>query len=211
MIKAKAIEPAVWEAVKTGLSERFDDFAEVSFETVGPIFGRELLQKTAVAVALAALLLMVYITWRFRDRKFGVTAIVAMAHDVLVILASFAVFGHLWGVEVDIMFVTATLTALAFSVHDTVVLYDRIRETLARHPKDEFDQVLNMAINSTLVRSLSTSLSLIFVLTALLLLGGAVIRWFVVALLIGTLTGVYSSPFTAAPLLAVWVEKRGLK
>lgn len=209
MIKAKPIESAKWEEAKTALSQEYDDLVELSFENVGPVLGQELLQKTITAVIVAALMLMIYIGWRFKDRKFGVSAIIAMFHDVLVILASFAVFGYIWGVEVDIMFVTATLTALAFSVHDTVVLYDRVRESLRRNPEQDFHYVLNLAINETLVRSLSTSLSLFFVLTALLLLGGETIRWFIAALLVGTISGAYSSPFTAAPILAVWHEGFG--
>lgn len=204
VIKTPAIDQNKWEEVKGSVREKFGEFEELGFETVGPLLGRELLEKTIVAVSITALALLLYIAWRFKNRRYGITAIVAMIHDILVILGVFAVLGRVWGVEVDLMFVTATLTALAFSVHDTIVLYDRVRETLRRNPKSNFNDVVNLAINSTLVRSLSTSLSVVFVLISLILLGGESIRWFVVALLVGTISGSYSSPFTAAPLLTVW-------
>ncbi|NTV30508.1 protein translocase subunit SecF [candidate division WWE3 bacterium] len=204
VIKTLAIDQNKWEEIKGSIKEKFGDFEELSFETIGPLLGKELVQKTITAVIITGIGLLFYIGWRFKNRRFGVTAIVAMIHDILVILGVFAVLGRVWGVEIDLMFVTATLTALAFSVHDTIVLYDRVRETLRRNPKENFNDVVNLAINSTLVRSLSTSLSVVFVLTALVLLGGETIRWFVVALLVGTISGSYSSPFTAAPLLTVW-------
>jgi preprotein translocase subunit SecF len=135
---------------------------------------------------------------------YGVTAIVALFHDLLVILGAFVFLGLWFGVEVDIMFVTAALTALAFSVYDTIVIYDRVREGLRRNPNTDFKEVVNLAINGTLVRSLSTSLSILFVLVSMAVLGGKVIFWFVIALIIGTISGSYSSPFLAAPLLTVW-------
>jgi len=208
LLKSKPVSREQWELVKESLKEKYDDLEEISFETVGPVLGQEILTKTMMGVVIAIVLLMIYIGWRFKDFKYGVTAIVALFHDLLVVVGSFALFGYLWGVEVDVMFVTATLTALAFSVHDTIVVYDRVREMLRRNPQDDFKDVVNLAINSTLVRSLSTSLSIVFVLVALALLGGQSVFWFVIALLIGTVSGTYSSPFLAVPLLSVWVEWR---
>lgn len=208
VLKTKPISSEQWETVRASLKEKYGDLEEMSFETIGPVLGQEILTKTVTGVVIAVVLLMLYIGWRFKNFKFGVTAIVALFHDLLVVIGSFALFGYLWGVEVDVMFVTATLTALAFSVHDTIVIYDRIREMARRNPKDEFRHVVNLAINSTLVRSLSTSLSIVFVLAALALLGGQSIFWFVMALLVGTISGTYSSPFLAAPLLVVWIEWR---
>jgi preprotein translocase subunit SecF len=204
LVKTETVEQATWNGIKTELTGKYDDFKELSFESVGPILGQELLQKTIAAVLLASVLLLFYIGWRFKNRAYGVTAVLAMFHDVLVILGAFAIFGRFWSAEVDIMFVTAALTALSFSVHDTVVLYDRIREMLRRNPNLDFEEVVNLAFNSTLARSLSTSMSIIFVLLALVLLGGKAIFWFAVALLIGTISGVYSSPFVATPLLVIW-------
>ncbi len=211
VIKTKEIDQTKWSEIQAKLKEGNPDLIEASFETIGPTLGRELLNKTLMAILLASVALLVYIGWRFSERVYGVTAVVAMVHDVLVILGVFALLGHYLGVEVDVMFVTAALTTLAFSVHDTIVLYDRVRETLRRSPNDDFETVVNTAINATMVRSLSTTLTIIFVLVALLLLGGENIRWFVVALLVGTVTGVYSSPFIATQLLAAWKGRDRIK
>lgn len=177
---------------------------ELRFETVGPILGKELLRKTIIAIFLASAFILFYVAWRFKDKKFGICAILAMFHDTFVLLGSFSLLGHFLKVEVDTLFVTALLTTLSFSVHDTVVVYDRIRESQKIFSKVPFEKLVDKAITETLARSLNNSLTIIFMLTALFLLGGETIRWFVVALLIGTISGTYSSTFTAAPLLVVW-------
>lgn len=191
--------------LKTVLEESLHQTPEeIRFETVGPTLGRELLVKTIAAVVLAAGFILAYVAWRFKEVKFGICAILAMIHDSLVLLGSFSLMGHFWGVEVDTLFVTAVLTAFAFSVYDTVVVYDRIRESQRLFPSARFEDVLNKSITETISRSLNTSLTTIFMLIALILLGGATIRWFAVALLIGIITGTYSSFFTTIPLLLVW-------
>ena len=145
-----------------------------------------------------------YVTYRFRNLKFGVSAILAMLHDTVVLLGTFSLLGHFMGIAVDTLFVTAVLTILSFSVHDTIVVYDRIRENLRRFPQMKYDEVVNLSINETLGRSINNSLTIIFMLTALLVLGGETIKPFILALLVGTITGTYSSTFTAAPLLVIW-------
>lgn len=193
--------------IKAALAEKFEEIPEeLRFETVGPILGRELLQKTVIAIILAAGFILGYVAYSFKDPKFGICAILAMFHDSLVLLGSFSLLGHFLGVEVDTLFVTAVLTILSFSVHDTVVVYDRIRESQKKFPGTSFVDLVNKAITETLSRSLNNSLTIIFMLVALLLLGGTTIKWFVVALLIGTISGTYSSTFTAAPLLVVWTK-----
>jgi preprotein translocase subunit SecF len=182
---------------------------EIRFEVVGPTLGRELLIKTIVAIILGALFILSYVAWRFKNAKFGVCAILAMFHDSLVMLGSFSLLGHFFGVEVDTLFVTALLTILSFSVHDTVVVYDRIRESQKIFPKTSFETLLDKAVTETLSRSLNNSLTIIFMLLALLLLGGATVKWFVAALLIGTVSGTYSSTFNAVPLLLVWDKISG--
>ena len=179
---------------------------EVRFETIGPVLGKELLRKTVVGILLAAGFILLYVAWRFKDKKFGVCAILAMFHDSLVLLGTFSLLGHFFGVEVDTLFVTAVLTILSFSVHDTVVVYDRIRESQKYFPSTSLETLANKAITETMVRSLNNSLTIIFMLLALVLLGGETIRWFAVALLIGTISGTYSSPFTAVPLLVVFTR-----
>jgi len=184
---------------------------ELRFETVGPTLGKELLIKTIVAIILAAGFIMSYVAWRFKDAKFGVCAILAMFHDSLVLIGSFSLLGHFLNVEVDTLFVTAVLTVLSFSVHDTIVVYDRIRESQKLYPKADFEDLANKAVTETMSRSLNNSLTIIFMLLALFLLGGTTIKWFVLALLIGTISGTYSSPFNAVPLLVVWHRVKGKK
>ena len=180
-----------------------DKVTEVRFESVGPTIGRELLMKTLAAIVLAAGFILLYVAWQFKDRTYGVAAILAMFHDTLILLGTWSLLGHFFNVEADTLFVTAVLTILSFSVHDTVVVYDRIRESVKKEPRADFTYLVNKAVNETLSRSLNNSLTIIFMLLALALLGGTTIRWFVVALLIGTIAGTYSSTFTAAPLLLV--------
>ncbi len=203
-LKFKPLTQEQHMELATALKEKFGDFTEVQFETVGPLLGKELIVKTIAAVALAAILIMFYIVYRFHDRVFGIAAILAMFHDTLVMLGIFSLLGHFFGMEVDILYVTAVLTILSFSTHDTVVVYDRIRELTKMFPEKSFTELVNMALNETIVRSLNNSLTVIFMLAALLLLGGASIKNFALALLIGTISGTYSSLFTASPLLAIW-------
>jgi len=180
---------------------------EIRFETVGATLGAELVKNTITGIMIAAFLILTYIAWRFKDRMYGVSAVLAMLHDMLIVLGVFSILGHFFDIEVDALFVTAVLTILSFSVHDTIVVYDRIRESIRKYPKEDFVTLVNRAVSETLVRSLNNSLTIIFMLLALLLLGGESIRWFVFALLVGTLAGTYSSTFTAAPLVALWHEK----
>ena len=195
------------------IKNKLGTFKQEDYETVGPTIGSETLVNALYALVAASILIVIYITWSFRkvpkptsSFRFGVSAIVALIHDVLVLLGLFSIFGHFLGVEVDSLFVTAVLTVIGFSVHDTIVVFDRIRENLKRVGGENFTEVVNDSILQTLDRSLNTSLTVVLVLTALLLFGGDSIRWFVVALLIGVISGTYSSIFNAAPLLVVWQE-----
>lgn len=184
---------------------------ELRFETVGPTLGKELIKKTILAIILAAGFILLYVWRQFKDPMFGISAILAMFHDSLVILGIFSLLGHFKGVEIDTLFVTALLTILSFSVHDTVVVYDRVRESMKKFPQIPFVDLVNKAITETLSRSINNSMTIIFMLVALYLLGGETIKWFVFALLIGTISGTYSSTFTAAPLLVVWEQFRSKK
>lgn len=202
------------EMVKNVIRQKFGSLTELRFETVGPTISRELTQKAILAVLVASLAIVLYIAWSFRSVpspyssfKFGVCAVIALLHDVLVVIGLFSLFGHFYKVEVDSLFVTALLTIIGFSVHDTIVVFDRIRENLRKMPGKKFSLVVNESILQTLARSLSTTLTVLFTLLALLLFGGETTRWFVVALLIGITSGTYSSIFNAAPLLVLWEEK----
>jgi len=206
LLRMKPIEENEKDEIKRVLAEKFGKIEEIRFETVGPILGHELLRKTLVAVVLAAGFILSYIAYQFKDKMYGLCAVLAMFHDTLILLGSFSLLGKFFGVEVDTLFVTAVLTTLSASVHDTVVTYDSIRTSAKQNPKADFSDLVNTAINRTLIRNLNNSLTIIFMLLALVLLGGATIRWFVVALLIGTIAGTYSSTFLATPLLLVWKD-----
>jgi len=209
LLRLKPIERAEASSLTTAVAEEMAEKpAELRFETVGPILGKELIRKTLIAIALAAGFILLYVWRQFKDPMFGVSAILAMFHDSLVLLGTFSLLGHFAGVEVDTLLVTAVLTVLSFSVHDTVVVYDRIRESQKKFPGVAFESLVNKAITETLSRSINNSMTIIFMLIALYLLGGATIKWFVLALLIGTISGTYSSTFTAAPLLVVWHGSR---
>ncbi len=195
------------------LSKKLKDVKEQEFETIGPVIGQETTLNALKAVAIASFLIVLYITWSFRkvpkpatSIKFGICAIVALIHDVIVVIGVFAILGHFFGVEVDSLFVTAILTVIGFSVHDTIVVFDRIRENLRIKGGLDFAETVNESIVQAIDRSLNTSLTVVLVLVALLLFGGESIRWFVVALLVGIISGTYSSIFTASPLLVLWQE-----
>jgi preprotein translocase subunit SecF len=146
------------------------------------------------------------VAYRFSELKYGVCAALAMFHDSLVLFGVFSLLGHFLGVEVDVLFVTAVLTILSFSVHDTIVVYDRIRELRHSQRGMRYEDLVDLAVTETLSRSMNNSMTIIFMLFVLWIFGGSTIQWFVFALLIGTVTGTYSSTFTAAPLLVVWDE-----
>jgi len=182
---------------------------ELRFETVGPSIGPELIKKTFYALGISAGLILFWIAIQFKSIKFGVSAILAMIHDSLVLIGGFSLLGHFAGVEVDFLFVTAVLTILSFSVHDTIVVYDRIREKQKKYDPalgSDIKAIANSAVTETMVRSLNNSFTIIFMLLSLVLLGGDTVRWFAVALLIGTISGTYSSPFVAVPILVTWEE-----
>jgi preprotein translocase subunit SecF len=189
------------------------EWEQIRFESVGPTVGKDLTKKAVIAVILASLAIILYIAFAFRQVpkptnswQFGITAVIALLHDLLITIGAFSLLGHLYGFEVDSLFITALLTVMGFSVHDTIVTYDRIRENLLSHLSDgmKFADIVTSSINQTLVRSLNTSLTLILVLTSLVVLGGSSIRPFIAALLVGVTTGAYSSVFLASQLLVVW-------
>jgi preprotein translocase subunit SecF len=172
--------------------------------TVGPVISSQLIQSTILLILVGSLGILTWIGIRFKSIKFGATALVALLHDVIVVVGIFAILGTLFGVQIDALFVTAMLTVIGFSVHDTIVVYDRIRENKARHAGEPFDLIVNHSILQTFGRSINTSFTVVITLMALLLFGGSAIHFFVLALLIGIISGTYSSIFNASPLLVVW-------
>lgn len=197
------------------LEKNVKGIKEQEFSTIGPTIGRETTLNALWGIGLASLLIVLYIAISFRgvpkptnSWQFGICAIIALLHDALVLLGVFSLLGHFFGVEVDSLFVTAVLTVIGFSVHDTIVVFDRIRENLKVHAGSPFGEVVNASILQTMGRSLNTSLTVILVLFALLLFGGESTKWFVAALLVGIISGTYSSIFNASQLIVLWQEVR---
>jgi preprotein translocase subunit SecF len=195
-------------AIYDDLRAKYGELTEQQFVNVGPSVGAAVAQRAAGAVAAASLAILFYIAWAFRKVphpfRYGIAAILAMLHDVLVVVGIAAILGHFLGWQVDALFLTALLTVIGFSVHDTIVVFDRIRENMIRYRGEQYEEVVNFSIIQTLARSINTSLTVLFTLTALALLGGVTIRHFVIWLLIGIASGMYSSIFNAAPILVVW-------
>jgi len=205
LFRLESVDNEKRESIKGVLQEVGGSVEELRFENVGPSIGPELIKKTIYALVIAAIAILIWITIQFKSFKFGVSAVLAMFHDSLVLLGLYSLLGHLFAAEVDFLFVTAMLTILSFSVHDTIVVYDRIRESQKKLGGNLYD-LANKAVTETFVRSINNSFTIIFMLVALALLGGSTIKWFAIALLIGTISGTYSSPFVAVPLLVTWDE-----
>ena len=196
------------QKLKKALAEK--GITELSFDAVGPSVSKSIALNAIGALVAASIAIVLYVAYAFRNAprpispwSFGVMAIIALLHDALFVLGVFSILGHFLGVEIDALFVTAILTVIGFSVHDTIVVFDRIRENLRRR-KDSFEDTVNASILETLARSINTSLTVILTLLALFLFGGQSIRLFVLALLIGIASGTYSSIFNASPLLVTW-------
>jgi len=184
---------------------------ENRFESVGPTIGKELGEKAKWAIFLTALMIIIYVAWAFNkvskivaSWKYGVGAVVALLHDVLIVSGLFSILGHFAGVEIDILFVTALLTVLGYSVNDTIVVYDRTRENLHRHPGESFGDTVNRSVNETMARSINTTLTTLITLAAVYIWGGDSIKHFILALLVGITFGAYSSIFIASNLLVSW-------
>lgn len=188
---------------------------ENRFESIGPTVGNELKQKSIKAIALVLICILLYIAYAFRQVsrpvqswKYGLAAIIALMHDILIVIGLFAFLGKFLNVEVDSLFVTALLTVLGFSIHDTIVTFDRIRENLFKNRNyDDFEGLINTSINETIVRSINTSLSTFLALLAVYIFGGESTKYFVLALMVGVIVGTYSSIFIASPLL-LWFNKK---
>lgn len=189
-------------------------FSEKRFDSIGPTIGRELRYKSIWALGLALIAIVIYIAWAFRQVsepvsswKYGVTAILALLHDVSLPAGVFSILGRFRGVEIDTLFITALLTILGFSVHDTIVVFDRIRENLNKLKRPElFETTVNRSVNETLARSVNTSLTVLLVLLAVFYIGGETTRYFSLALILGIVFGTYSSIFIASSLLVVWYQ-----
>jgi len=210
-IRTKELKPEELDRLRETLKARFRDAQVVSISKVGASISREITEKAILSVVLAGIAICIYLSIRFAQHgfvegfKYGACALLALAHDVLVVLGASALFGRLFGWEIDGAYVTAVLTMIGYSVHDTIVVFDRVRENQKLRLKGEtFEQMVNRSILQTFARSINTSLTVVLVLVTLLMFGGSVLHHFNSVLLVGIVIGTYSSIFTASPLLVLW-------
>lgn len=207
-VRSKAIDEKKELAIRTGLeSEYKTKITVLKSETIGPVLGQETVIKTIVASLLATLGILIYMSFAFKGFTYAIAAILAMIHDLVVVVGMYSLFSHFFKAEVDTMFVTAILTSMTFSVHDTIIIFDKIREYKKHGEIESVEIGANKALTETMVRSINNSMTIVFMMLALTLLGGSTIRFFIATLLVGTLTGTYSSPFIATPIM-VWLESR---
>ena len=217
IIRFEEIAESTHQAINTSLSTieiegvEGNEFSELRFEAVGPVIGNELKTKAVQAIVIVLVFIVLYIAFAFRkvskpvaSWKFGIAAIIALVHDVLIIAGIFAALGYFMNIEVDSLFVTALLTILGFSVHDTIVTFDRTRENLFKNQDKSFNEIVNISVNQTIIRSINTSVTTLLVLMAIYFFGGDSIKNFVLALILGVIIGTYSSIFLASPLLTIW-------
>ena len=212
VLQFKGVDEATHQQILAGLN-KLSPVTEKSFEYIGPSIGQELKNSTELAILIVLLVITIYIAFAFRkvsrpvsSWKYGITSLVALFHDVLVPIGVFSILGHFYNVEITVPIVAALLTILGFSVHDTIVIFDRIRENILRRGMGQFEDTVNWSLNQTLGRSISTVVTVEFVLVALYFLGGDTLKNFALALIIGITSGAYSSIFIASPLLVSWYK-----
>jgi preprotein translocase subunit SecF len=210
VIRLKPISNEAKIVLRKALEDKFGAATEMQFRSVGPTIGREVTQAATVAVIAAAIAILGFIIVAFRrvphPLRFGLCAVVAMIHDILVTMGLFSIAGLVLGWEVDALFLTALLTVIGFSVQDTIVVFDRIRENTPKRRGEPFETIVNRSLLETIHRSLATQLNAVFVMVALLFFGGATIKQFIAIMLIGMISGSYSSLFNAVPLLVTWEQ-----
>lgn len=215
ILRFKNSDDKTHQDILAGLKENFNkdgnEVIENRYESIGPSIGAELAKKTTYAVIIVLLGIIIYVGWAFRkvsypvaSWKYGVVAIIALLHDIIIPLGVFSILGRYFGMEVGLAFVAALLTILGFSVNDTIVVFDRIRENLFKNKKDSFDEIVNISVNQTMTRSINTTGTVIVSLIAIYFFGGESIKYFALALIIGISSGAYSSIFVASPLLVDW-------
>lgn len=211
LIRTFTLETEEKASLETSLESRFGELEELSFENVDPVIARQTARNAAIAVAAAAVGIMLYITWAFRRMPkpfhYGTCAIAALVHDLLIVIGIFAVLSIPMGLEVNLMFITGVLAVLGYSVNDTVVIFDRIRENRLNSPTADLAVTINRSLVETLTRSLNTGITTLVVILALLMFIGSTILNFAIIMFIGVLIGTYSSIFVASTLLIVWDKK----
>lgn len=214
LLRMKEINEETHRQILGILSEDYH-FEELRFETIGPVIGQELREKTTIVVILSLLAIVIYIAFSFRriqkpisSWQYGLVSLLALFHDVLIPLGIFAILGFLYGVQITIPVVVALLTVLGYSINNTVVVFDRIRENLAKRVGATYRETVNLSLNQTLTRTLATSLTTLFVLLAVFFFGGQTLKYFALALILGIIAGSYSSLFLVSPILVSWPKKK---
>ena len=210
-IRAKTMEDATKDQILATLRTQYGAVTELEFSSVSPTIGAEVVQSAVQVIVIATIVIMLFLWFAFRQvphsLRYGVAAILGLLHDVMVIVGSAALFGQVLGWQVDSLFLTAVLTMLGFSVQDKIVVFDRIRENLIKRRGEKFEAIVNASLLQTVARSLVTQLTMFFTMLALALFGGVTIHNFVIILLIGLMSGTYSSIFVASQLLVVWENR----
>jgi len=215
IIRMKDIDEATHQQVL----EKLGQVEKLRFESIGPVIGRELKEKTKIVIVLSLLAIVFYIALAFRriqrpvsSWQYGIASLLALFHDVLIPLGIFSVLGKFFGVQITIPVIVALLTVLGYSINNTVVVFDRIRENLLKAPYQNlvggYEDVVNISLNQTLTRQINTALTTLFVLTAIFFLGGETLKYFALALILGIIAGTYSSIFLASPILVSWLRWR---
>jgi len=213
ILRMKDISEETHQEVLKRLEEK--GLGELRFEAIGPVIGKELKNKTKIVALLSVLAILLYITFAFQkiskpvaSWQYGIASLIALGHDIFIPLGVFSLLGTLYNVQITIPVITALLTVLGYSINNTVVVFDRIRENLIRDRSSDFEHVVDKSLNETLTRSLNTSLTTLFVLFAILFFGGATLKYFALALIIGLICGTYSSLFLASPILVSWLRRK---
>lgn len=213
LIKMKDLKEAEREQLMKILKDIGPAFEEKRFDSIGPVMGAELQRKALIAISLVCLMIAIFIAFAFRQvshpvksYKYGISALIALLHDTLIPTGIVAYMGYAYGTEVDLLFISALLAILGFSVHDTIVVFDRVRENLKNKVAKTFEETVGMSINQTFVRSINTSATTIFTLLALYFFGGETTKFFALILSVGIFFGTYSSVFLASPILLVMEE-----
>ncbi len=213
MLRTKTVDEAKQKSLKTAVEKEISGAKQTRIDTVGASISQEITRNSVLLVLAASAVIIFFIAFSFRkvpkpanSLEFGLVAVVALLHDALVVLGIFSILGHFFGVEVDPLFITAILTVIGFSVHDTIVIFDRIRENLIKGSYESFEDTVSVSVYEMLPRAINTSFLVWVILLVLLIFGGSSIRYFVLALVIGVLSGSYSSILNASPLLVTWQE-----
>ncbi|MCD6528286.1 protein translocase subunit SecF [bacterium] len=220
VIKMKYISDDVRKKIIEKLKEKGEIEEKIDFESIGPVIGQEIKEKTKIAIVLALIAILLYIAFAFRrvsypvkSWQYGISALIALFHDILIPLGVFSLLGKFYNIQITIPVITALLTILGYSINDTVVVFDRIRENLLKREGVTFEDTVNLSLNQTLTRSINTSLTTLFALFAIFFFGGETLRYFSLTLILGIISGTYSSIFLASPFIVSWrnwQEKRKL-